>query len=100
MLLRQILSENLLSTTPGTTFNIRNTPVFNILRANSFFAIFYADFFRRHAANSSMLKDLELRSGFFLIQIDPPKPTTSQTLKGTRLNWQYAKRKTKQKENA
>jgi hypothetical protein len=84
MLLRQILSENLLSTTPGTTFNIRNTRFFNILRANSFFAIFYADFFRCRDANSSTLKDLELRSRFFFDPDRSPKnPSTSQTGKGT-----------------
>src|SRR5258706_16443375 len=64
MLLRQI-SEKLLSTPAATKFNIRNTPCFYILCANPSLAVFYADFFRHHDANPSILKDLELRSGIF-----------------------------------
>jgi hypothetical protein len=63
MLLRQIILEQLFSTPAGTDFDVRNTLFFNILRANPSLAIFYADFFRRHGANSNLLKDLEVRSG-------------------------------------
>jgi hypothetical protein len=73
MLLRQIISGKLFGTPAGIQFDVRNTLFSNILRANSFLAIFCADFFRHHGANSSILKDLEVRSGLFLLQIDPPK---------------------------
>jgi hypothetical protein len=65
MLLRQILLEKLLATPAGTKFDIRNTLFFNILCANPLLARFYADFFRRHGANSSIIKDLEARSANF-----------------------------------
>jgi hypothetical protein len=51
--------------------SLRHPRAFNILCANPSFAIFYGYFFRHHDANSSILKDLELQSGFLLIQIDP-----------------------------
>src|SRR5580700_5749364 len=62
MLLRQIISEQLLSTPAGTKFDVRNTLFFKILHANPLLAIFYADLFRRHGANPSLIKDLETRS--------------------------------------
>jgi hypothetical protein len=65
MLLCQIIFEQLFSTPAGTDFDVRNTLFFNILRPNPSLAIFYADFFRRHAANSNLLKDLEVRSEIF-----------------------------------
>jgi hypothetical protein len=65
MLLRQIIFEKLLATPPGTKFDIRNTLFFNILCANPLLAKFYADLFRRHGANPSLIKDLETRSAKF-----------------------------------
>jgi hypothetical protein len=65
MLLRQIISEQLLATPAGTKFDVRNTLFFNILRANPLLARFYADLFRRHGANPSLIKDLETRSAIF-----------------------------------
>jgi hypothetical protein len=59
--------------------DIRNTPFFNILCANPSVAIFYADFFRRHGANPSLIKDLEVRSGFFS---DPDQSTKLNPRKG------------------
>jgi hypothetical protein len=63
---REIIFEKLFATPAGTEFDLRNTLFFNILCANPSLAIFYADFFRRHGANSSLIKDLEVRSGIFL----------------------------------
>ena len=65
MLLRQIISEKLFATPAGTEFDVRNTLFFNILAANPLLARFYADFFRRHGANPSLIKDLETRSANF-----------------------------------
>jgi hypothetical protein len=53
------MSEKLLATPAGTEFDIRNTLFFKILRANPLLARFYADLFRRHGANPSLIKDLE-----------------------------------------
>src|SRR6267154_1912257 len=66
MLLRQIIFEKLRYTRPTTGFNLHNTCVFNILCANRSFAIFCADLFRPHSANSSILIDLEIKSANFL----------------------------------
>ena len=66
MLLRQILSAKLPATPSSTKFDLRNPLFCNILRANPFLAIFYADFFGRYDANSSVLNDLERRPGNFL----------------------------------
>jgi hypothetical protein len=65
MLLREIILEKLLATPAGMEFDIRNTLFFNILSANPLLARFYADLFRRHGANPSVVKDLETRSGIF-----------------------------------
>ncbi len=65
MLLRNLVLEKLISTPAGTKFDIRNTLFFNILCANPLLARFYADLFRRHRANPSLIKDLETRSGLF-----------------------------------
>lgn len=59
MLLPQIISQKLLATPANTQFDIRNTLFFKILRANPLLARFYADLFRRHGANPSLIKDLE-----------------------------------------
>jgi hypothetical protein len=59
MLLREIISQKLFATPANTQFDIRNTLFFKILRANPLLARFYADFFRRHGANPSLIKDLE-----------------------------------------
>jgi hypothetical protein len=53
----------------------RNTLSSNILRANSFFAKFYADLLRCRAANPSFLKDLEIQSGIFFNPDQPNKKT-------------------------
>jgi len=65
MLLRQIISQKLFATPAGTKFDICNTLFFKILRANPLLARFYADFFRRHGANPTIIKDLETRSANF-----------------------------------
>jgi hypothetical protein len=65
MLLPQIISQKLFETPANTEFDIRNTLFFNILRANPLLARFYADLFRRHGANPSLIKDLETRSANF-----------------------------------
>jgi hypothetical protein len=83
MLLREIILEKLLYTPSGTEFDIRNTLFFNILCANPLLARFYADLFRRHGANPSIIKDLETRSGIFF---DPDQSTndpTSEPSKGS-----------------
>ena len=74
MLLRDIISQKLFATPAGTQFDIRNTLFFKILQANPLLSGFYADFFRRHGANPSLIKDLEVRSGIFL---NPDRPQKS-----------------------
>jgi hypothetical protein len=78
MLLREIIIEKLLATPAGTEFDIRNTLFFNILLANPVLAIFYADLFRRHGANPSIIRDLETRSGIFFTPDQPTKKATLQ----------------------
>src|SRR5712691_5814983 len=78
MLLRQIISEKLLSTPAGTEFDVRNTLFFNILAANPLLARFYADLFRRHGANPTIIKDLETRSANFFA---PDQSTKTLKLK-------------------
>src|SRR5882757_5386776 len=77
MLLRNLLLKLLFSTPAGQPFDLRNTQFFNILRANPSFATFYADFFRRHGANPSLIKDLETQSANFFApdQSTPDQPT-------------------------
>jgi hypothetical protein len=65
MLPREIISQKLFSTQAGAEFDIRNTLFFKILRANPLLARFYADLFRRHGANPSIIIDLETRSPDF-----------------------------------
>ena len=72
MLLRNIILEKLFSTPANTNPDLRNTPFFNILRASPSLSKFCADFSRRHSANSSIPKDLEIESGFFS---DPDQTT-------------------------
>ena len=79
MLLRNLLLDLLFASPAATEFDLRNTPFFNILRANPSIAIFYANFLRHHDANPSLIKDLELRSGFFF---DPDQSTKLQPRKG------------------
>jgi hypothetical protein len=83
MLLRQIIFEKLLATPAGTEFDIRNTLFFNILCANPLLAIFYADLFRRHGANPSIIKDLETRSGIFFAPHQSTKNQTPKPAKGS-----------------
>src|SRR5713101_10029877 len=75
MLLREIISQKLFATPAGTKFDIRNTLFFNILCANPLLARFYADLFRRHGANPSLIKDLETRSANFF---SPDQSTRTQ----------------------
>jgi hypothetical protein len=82
MLLREIISEKLFATPAGTRFDIRNTLFFNILRANPLLARFYADFFRRHGANPSLIKDLETRSANFF---SPDQSTKAKAKKGSNM---------------
>ena len=78
MLLREFIFEKLLATPAGTPFDLRNTLFFKILRANPLLARFYADLFRRHGANPSLIKDLEnLSANFF----SPDQSTTNPTTK-------------------
>src|ERR1700722_2850676 len=65
MLLRKIISEQLLATPAGTAFDLGNPLFFNILAANPLLARFYVDLFRRHGANPGIIKDLETRSAIF-----------------------------------
>jgi hypothetical protein len=65
MLLREFILQQLFSIPEGAPSDPRNTPFFNILCANPSLARIYADFFRRHGANPSFIKDLEVRSGIF-----------------------------------
>ncbi len=78
MLLREIISQKLFATPAGTKFDIRNTLFFNILAANPLLARFYADLFRRHGANPSIIKDLETRSANFFA---PDQSTKTLKLK-------------------
>jgi hypothetical protein len=83
MLLPQIISEKLFETPANTKFDIRNTLFFNILRANPLLARFYADLFRRHGANPSIIKDLETRSANFFAPDQSTKKPTPETKKGS-----------------
>ena len=80
MLVRQIISEKLLATPAGAKFDVRNTLFFNILRANPLLARFYADLFRRHGANPSLIKDLETRSPNFF-----SRDQSTKTKKGSNM---------------
>jgi hypothetical protein len=77
MSLRNIIREQLFATPAGTELDIRNTLFFNILCANPSMAIYYGEFFQQHGANSSLLKDLEARSG---ILSDPDQSTEDHPL--------------------
>jgi hypothetical protein len=81
MLLREIISEQLFATPAGTEFDVRNTLFFNILCANPLLARFYADLFRRHGANPSIINDLETRSGTFFA---PDQSTKAKAKKGSK----------------
>jgi hypothetical protein len=81
MLFRQIIFEKLLATPVGTQFDVRNTLFFNILRANPLLARFYADLFRRHGANPSLIKDLETQSANFF----SPDQSTTKAKKGSNM---------------
>jgi hypothetical protein len=81
MLLREIISRKLFATPDRTEFDVRNTLFFNILCANPLLAIFYADFFRRHGANPSLIKDLETRSAKFFA----PDRSTNKAKKGSNM---------------
>jgi hypothetical protein len=65
MLLRNLSPEKLPGAPAGTKFGLCNSQSFNILHSNPLIAIFYPDRSRLLAANSSILKDLEIQSGDF-----------------------------------
>ena len=65
MLFSNFLFEALPYIPPAPVSELPKSLFNNILRANSFFAIFYEDFLRIPRANSSVLKDLEIQSGLF-----------------------------------
>ena len=83
MLLRQIISEQLLATPADTKFDVRNTLFFKILHANPLLARFYADLFRRHGANPSIIKDLETRSANFFSSDQSTNNPTTKVSKGS-----------------
>jgi hypothetical protein len=85
MLLRQIISEQLLSTPAGTQFDVRNTLFFKILHANPLLARFYADLFRRHGANPSLIKDLETRSPNFFAPDQSTETKKGSNKKGSNM---------------
>jgi hypothetical protein len=83
MLLRQIILDKLLATPTNTKFDIRNTLFFSILRANPSLARFYADLFRRHGTNPSIIKDLETRSTNFFSPDQSTRNPTPKPSKGS-----------------
>src|ERR1700683_289798 len=82
MLLQEIISKKLFETPAGTQFDLRNTLFFRILQANPLLSRFYADFFRRHGANPSIIKDLETRSPNFSSRDQTTTNSTSKPTKG------------------
>jgi hypothetical protein len=83
MHLREIIFEKLFTTPAGTEFDIRNTLFFNILLANPVLARFYADLFRRHGANPSIIRDLEAGSGNFSAPDQSTRNKTTKSAKGS-----------------
>jgi hypothetical protein len=84
MLLPKNISEKLLATSANTEFDIRNTLFFRILRANPLLAGFYADLFRRHGANPSLIIDLEAGSEKnFARPTKPPKGSNPMAVKSS-----------------
>ena len=83
MLLRKFIAQRLLATPAGSKFDVRNTLFFNILCANPLLARFYADLFRRHGANPSLIKDLQTQSGIFLSPDQSTHNPTSKASKGS-----------------
>jgi hypothetical protein len=80
MLPRNLSPEKLSSRPAGTILALRNPFVSNILRVNPSFAIFYPDSARPRAANSSLLKDLEVQSVFFFNPDQPSQRKKRSTL--------------------
>jgi hypothetical protein len=88
MLLPEIISEKLFATPASQAFDVRNTLFFKILCANPLLARFYADLFRRHGANPSLINDLETRAEKFFspdksTRTSTPEPTKSEAVKGS-----------------
>jgi hypothetical protein len=83
MLLREIISQKLFATPAGSEFDIRNTLFFKILRANPLLARFYADLFRRHGANPSIINDLETGSPIFFSPDQSTRNPTRKPSKGS-----------------
>jgi hypothetical protein len=89
MLLKKIILELLFSVPAGTKFDLHNTSFFSILQANPSLAVFYGDFCRRHRFNSSILKDLEVKSGIiFNPDQSPENPRTPANQKGSTMSTQ------------
>src|SRR5258706_817663 len=80
MLLRQNISNNPPAFPAGTKFDVRNTLFFNVVAANPLLARFYADLFRRHGANPSLIKDLETRSANFFSPDQSTKATKGSNM--------------------
>ncbi len=83
MLLPQIISQKLFETPANTAFDVRNTLFFKILRANPLLARFYADLFRRHGANPSLIRDLEASSQKIFAQDQSNDNSNSKAPKGS-----------------
>jgi hypothetical protein len=86
MLLREIISQKLFETPAGAEFDVRNTLFFKILRANPLLARFYADLFRRHGANPSIIRDLETRSPNFSSSKKGPNMPANRTCTHIKVN--------------
>jgi hypothetical protein len=82
---RQMLFDQLFATPAGTEFDIRNTLFFNILCANPSLARIYADFFRRHGANPTIINDLETRSAKIFTPDQSPNHSTTKSGKGSNM---------------
>jgi hypothetical protein len=82
---RQMLFDLLFATPAGEEFDIRNTPFFSILCANPSLARIYADFFRRHGANPSLINDLEARSANFFTPDQSPNHSITKSGKGSNM---------------
>src|ERR1700734_1204351 len=82
MLLQEIISKKLFETPAGTQLDLCTTLFFKILQANPLLSRFYADFFRRHGANPSLIKDLETRSPKFSSPDQTPTNSTKKATKG------------------
>jgi hypothetical protein len=63
MLIKNIILELSSRFPAGANFDLHNTNFFSILQVNPSVTIFCGDFRRRHCFNSSIHKDLGVKSG-------------------------------------